>query len=130
MSRSSRGFSELAVGNMEEYEQKSFAFLLTYFDTARRMNTRNRLAFYDAIVDYIFLGTDREDELGSDNRTSQAYFGFLGIKGLLKKSKMRAEAGAVGGYKIKTESNGNQTTIKRESKKSSYIDRGYHSDFS
>lgn len=104
---------------MSEYEQKSFTFLLTFFDTAQRMNPKNRLAFYDAIGDYIFLGIDREGELGANTRTSQAYFGFLGIKGLLKKSKMRAEAGA----SIKTESNGNQNGIKHESKKSSYIDK-------
>lgn len=104
---------------MSEYEQKSFSFLLTYFDTARKMNPKNRLAFYDAMGDYIFLGIDREDELADNPRMSQAYFGYLGIKGLLKMSKLRAKAGSI----TKQESNDNQTKIKRESKRSTYIDK-------
>ena len=103
---------------MSEYEQKSFSFLLTYFDTARKMNPKNRLELYDAMGDYIFLGIDREDELADNPRMSQAYFGYLGIKGLLKMSKLRAKAGSI----TKQESNDNQTVIKSESKRSTYID--------
>lgn len=94
---------------MSEHEQKSFTFWVGYFDAAKRMNAKNRLAFYDAIMDYIFLGIDREKELEGDKRTSQAFFAFLGNKAQLKVSKIRAEAGKT----IKPESNDNQNEIKR-----------------
>ena len=94
---------------MSEYVQKSFTCWVSYFDVARRMNPKNRLAFYDAMMDYIYLGIDREAELAADKRTSQAYFAFLANKAQFKKSKLRSEAGST----IKTESNGNQNGIKR-----------------
>lgn len=94
---------------MSEHEQKSFTFWVGYFDAAKRMNAKNRLAFYDAIMDFIFLGIDREKELEGDKRTSQAFFAFLGNKAQLKVSKIRAEAGKT----IKPESNDNQNEIKR-----------------
>ena len=93
---------------MSEYVQKSFTFWVSYFDVARRLNAKNRLALYDAIMDYMFLDIDREEELGANKSTSQAYLVYLSKKDNFKTSKLRAQAGAAN----KTESNDNQNEIK------------------
>ena len=97
---------------MSEYVQKSFTFWVSYFDVARRLNAKNRLALYDAIMDYMFLDIDREEELGANKSTSQAYLVYLSKKDNFKTSKLRAQAGAAN----KTESNDNQNGIKRNQK--------------
>ena len=88
---------------------EGFVFYKSFRDAAQMLQPEDRLAFYDAIMDFIFLGIDREKELEGDKRTSQAFFAFLGNKAQLKVSKIRAEAGKT----IKPESNDNQNEIKR-----------------
>ena len=109
---------------MSEYVQKSFTFWVSYFDVARRLNAKNRLALYDAIMDYMFLDIDREEELGANKSTSQAYLVYLSKKDNFKTSKLRAQAGAAN----KTESNDNQNGNKRNQKAPKVKDKDKEKD--
>lgn len=77
------------------YKQKSFRFWVSYYDTAADMDDENRLAFYDAIVEYVFKNRDKERTLKKKG-LRDAYIGFKSLKTNLKTSILRSEAGQKG----------------------------------
>ena len=74
------------------YAQKSFRFWVSYYDIAADMDEENRLAYYDAIVEYMFKNCDKERTLKRKN-LRDAYIGFKSVKSNLKTSKSRSDAG-------------------------------------
>lgn len=93
---------------------KGFTFYISYFDVAQELETPEEQGeFYRAIADYMFANKDREAELSWHVRVC-----FKAVKANLKTSKKRAKAAAKREQiESKTQSNGNQNAIKRQSKR-------------
>lgn len=71
-------------------EVDAFVFFRSFYEGAKELDDMDRLAFYDAIVEYAFNG-DASPATG----VAKACFTF--VKPVLDKSKNRAEAGRKGG---------------------------------
>lgn len=68
-------------------------FFQSYYEYAKTLNAKTRLAFYDAILGYFFAGVEPEP-------SSVAYSAFMLVKPTLDASKRRSEAGRMGGSKL------------------------------
>ena len=71
-------------------EVDAFVFFKSFYEGAKELDDADRLAFYDAIIEYAFNG-DASPATG----VAKACFSF--VKPVLDKSKNRAEAGRKGG---------------------------------
>lgn len=61
---------------------KGFKFWATYYDVAQELNAKEQGDYYRAIMDYMFSGVDREEELPRITRIA-----FKSVKGNLNRSK-------------------------------------------
>ncbi|OPZ65922.1 MAG: hypothetical protein BWY85_00281 [Firmicutes bacterium ADurb.Bin506] len=93
---------------MSTEEKSAFTFFRSYYEAARELPDRQRLALYDAVIKY---GLDGEEL----NLTGIPKSLFILIKPVLDKSIARAQAGAKGG-RSKPEPNPKQTPSKSEAK--------------
>ena len=89
-------------------DKRSFTFWRSYYDAAKGLTDKQRLAFFDAVIQY---GMDGEEiELEGVVKSM-----FILVKPTLSKSEKRAKAGAIGGAS-KCETNAKQTPSKSEAK--------------
>lgn len=80
------------------YSRKQFTFFCSYFDLACDMDDRNRLAFYDAIMEYMFKDKDKERTLKRKG-LQNAYISFKSVKTYLISSRKKSAAGVHGNEK-------------------------------
>ncbi|MEA4901887.1 DUF6291 domain-containing protein [Desulfitobacterium sp.] len=93
---------------MADDEKRAFTFFRSYYEAAKELTDKQRLAFYDAIIQY---GIDSEEMALSG--VAKAMFAL--VKPTLDKSQARAAAGSKGG-KSKGEANDEQTPSKPQAK--------------
>lgn len=86
----------------------AFTFFRSYYEAAKELTDKQRLAFFDAIILYGIEGDETE-------RTGIAKAMFSLVKPTIDKSKARATAGAKGG-KNKTASSDEQASSKPQAK--------------
>lgn len=95
---------------MPDEAREGFMFFRSYYEGAKELDDEQRLAFYDALIEYAL------------NDTEPTIFGvpkscFAFVKPVLDRSKARAEAGRKGG-KSKREASAKQTASKTEATRS------------
>ena len=93
---------------MADDEKKAFTFFRSYYEAAKELTDKQRLAFYDAIIQYGIDGEERDLK-----GVAKAMFAL--VKPTLDKSQARAAAGSKGG-KSKGEANDEQTPSKPQAK--------------
>lgn len=108
---------------MPDEARDGFMFFRSYYEGAKELNDKQRLAFYDAIIEYAL--NDTEPTISGVPKSC-----FSLVKPVLDKSKARAEAGRKGGIS-KREANDKQTGSKPkqpESKSEPIKDKGLGKD--
>lgn len=85
------------------YQSKSFTFWVSYYDVAQELNAKEQGEFYRAIMDYIFVGDDREESLSKTVRIA-----FKSVKANLKRSLSNRRESDGNRAAIGTESDGNR----------------------
>ena len=80
------------------YARKQFSFFVSYYDVAYDMDDDDRLAFYDAVLAYMFKDKDMERTLKRKG-CKDAYRAFKSVKTHLISSKNKSKAGQEGNKK-------------------------------
>ena len=93
---------------MEDKEIKGFTFYRTFYNVTKELSSKDRLALYDAIMNYIFA--DKEPNLNGLLAGLWSNFSLI-----LEKSKKKSRAGQTTNQSNnETKSNQNQNEIKSE----------------
>ena len=85
---------------MPDEAREGFMFFRSYYEGAKELDDEQRLAFYDALIEYAL--NDTEPTISGVPKSCFAF-----VKPVLDRSKARAEAGRKGG-KSKREANSKQ----------------------
>ena len=107
---------------MPDESREGFMFFRSYYEGAKELNNEQRLAFYDALIEYALNDTEP-----TVSGVPKSCFAF--VKPVLDKSKARSDAGRKGGLSKRpsnfkqTESNPKQTESNHEAIKDKNKDK-------